>query len=102
MTRAAGRSLHNDYQLVIDGLPINQQLGGSISRDSHLRPVYQIRVGIVDASAYRLYRRRPVLKLAPQLRVDRCVNASVNADEMAKFNIILSRLLSSDRHRQGC
>ena len=40
------------------GLPTNRQLGGSIRRDSHLRPVYQIRVGLVEASAYRLYRRR--------------------------------------------
>ena len=31
--------------------------------------------------------RRPVLKLAPQLCVDRCANASVNADGMAKFSI---------------
>jgi len=29
----------------------------------------------------------PVLKLAPQLRVDRCANGSVNADGMAKFSI---------------
>jgi len=29
----------------------------------------------------------PVLKLAPQLRVNRCANASVNADGMAKFSI---------------
>ena len=39
-------------------LPTNRQLGGSIRRDSHLRPVYQIRVGLVEASAYRLYRHR--------------------------------------------
>lgn len=32
-------------------------------------------------------RFRPVLKLAPQLRVDRSANASVNADGMAKFSI---------------
>src|ERR1700756_3099692 len=32
-------------------------------------------------------RFRPVLKLAPQLGVDRSANASVNADGMAKFSI---------------
>src|ERR1700752_2117732 len=32
-------------------------------------------------------RFRPVLKLAPQLRVDRSANASVNADGIVKFSI---------------
>ena len=32
-------------------------------------------------------RFRPVLKLVPQLRVDRSANASVNADGIAKFSI---------------
>ena len=37
------------------------------------------------------------LKLAPQLRVDRSANASVNADGMAKFSIYnLSQVLASD------
>ena len=30
----------------------SRQLGGSIRRDSHLRPVYQIRVGLVEVSAH--------------------------------------------------